>query len=124
MTYGVASCASCAFSSGLGRSGALKKASCVQMVSDPQKALCIVCGTGSAGLRHLQLIHNATDVRLAALPIRPERRQELASLGVPVMECWGQAALLGATQAIISTEPCRHGASVIDSLHAGSSIHC
>ena len=92
------------------------------MVSDPQKALCIVCGTGSAGLRHLQLIHNATDLRLAVLPIRRERRQELASFGVPVIESWGQAALLGATHAIIATDTWRHGADVIDAVKAGCQI--
>ena len=91
-------------------------------MAEPQKAFCVVCGTGSAGLRHLQLIHHATDVQAAALPIRTGRRKELEAFGFQVFESWGQAALLGVTHAIIATDTRRHDADVVDAVKAGCQV--
>jgi len=92
------------------------------MPGEPEKPLCVVCGTGSVGLRHLQLMRAASDVRVAALPIRGEREGELAALGFKAIHSWGQAALLGATHAIIATDTRRHGADVMDAVKAGCQV--
>src|SRR5207244_494038 len=76
----------------------------------------------SVGLRHLQLIHNATEVRVAALPIRSNRRRELAGFGFPVIASWREAGLLGATHAIIATDTGRHATDVSDAVKAGCHI--
>jgi len=92
------------------------------MVRGARKTLCIVCGTGSVGLRHLQVIDRAADVPVAALPIRPERHGELAALGFRVVESWRHAALLGATHAIIATDTWRHGIDVADAVKVGCQV--
>ena len=90
--------------------------------TESRKPLCVVCGTGSAGLRHLRLIHHAAHVPVVALPVRPERRAELVALGFRVLENWAEVADLGATHAIIATDTRRHGEDVADAVKSGCEV--
>lgn len=81
--------------------------------------LCVVAGTGSIGARHLSAIQHALDLPVMALPMRSERRADLASRGFAVADSWEDARERGATHAIIATTTSRHRRDAEAALAAG-----
>lgn len=84
--------------------------------------LCVVVGTGSIGQRHLRVLQSGGPVNVIAFPIRAQRRQELRTQGIPVVQDWSQVAEQGVTHAIIATDTRRHPADVQAALDAGCHV--
>ena len=74
----------------------------------------VVYGTGSIGFRHLQLLAGPL-----ALPVRPERRRELAGAGYPVVNSLNEAREKGARACVIATDTGRHLADAREALELG-----
>lgn len=84
--------------------------------------LVAVFGTGSIGTRHLSVIQSLPDARALAIPVRPERRAQLARTGYRVCESLDQAAEAGAQLAIIATDTRRHLADAQAALQLGFAV--
>jgi predicted dehydrogenase len=67
-----------------------------------------VIGTGSIGMRHLDVLRRMPGVRPVAVPARAERVTELKQAGYEVAEDLRGAASMGATRCIIATDTGRH----------------
>lgn len=88
----------------------------------PVKPICVVMGTGSIGQRHLTVLPSAGNAQAVAFPIRSQRRSELKAAGFQVIQDWDEATQLGATCAIIATDPSRHKDDVQAALKAGCNV--
>jgi predicted dehydrogenase len=82
----------------------------------------VVVGTGSIGLRHIRVLRSIPGVRVLAMPVRPQRRAELVNEGVDVVADWRDAALHGATYAVVATDTGRHVADAEAALAAGCDV--
>jgi predicted dehydrogenase len=67
-----------------------------------------VVGTGGIGMRHLTVFGQMAGVRAVAVPVRPERLQELAQAGVATARDLDEAVRSGARLGLIATDPARH----------------
>lgn len=63
-----------------------------------------VVGTGSAGMRHLDVLRQLDGVESIAVPKRPERAAELAGAGQAALRDLREVVASGATRAIIATD--------------------
>ncbi|WP_394848573.1 Gfo/Idh/MocA family oxidoreductase [Pendulispora brunnea] len=67
----------------------------------------LVLGTGSIGMRHLQVLSEIEGIRAVAVPARAERVDELATQGHAALAL-EDALALGPTAAIVATDTGRH----------------
>ncbi|MBI4354231.1 MAG: Gfo/Idh/MocA family oxidoreductase [Candidatus Omnitrophica bacterium] len=81
-----------------------------------------VVGTGSIGTRHLRVLTQSGGLCPIAVPIRAERRGELAAQGFSTAADVREAAELGATAAIIATDTGRHLRDGLDALDQGLNL--
>ena len=81
-----------------------------------------VLGTGSIGMRHLEILRQLQGVQPVAVPIRPERCSELANAGYTTASSVEAAIHQGATLCIVSTETGRHVQDSLDALQAGIDV--
>ncbi|MDE2291370.1 MAG: Gfo/Idh/MocA family oxidoreductase [Elusimicrobia bacterium] len=80
-----------------------------------------VLGTGSVGTRHLSAFQDA-GARAVAVPLRPERRAELAAAGFETAESLAAARALGASACVVATDTCRHVADALAAVAAGFDV--
>jgi len=78
-----------------------------------------VLGTGSIGWRHLAVLKSMPNVRPIAVPLRLERRAELAREGYDVCGNIEQALAAGARIAFIATDTSRHAKDALAALKLG-----
>lgn len=85
----------------------------------PSRLTICVVGTGSIGLRHLNLLKGVPEVSVLAVPRRPGRAAELRAMGIETVEpeLLGEIAVDGA---VIASDTAHH---VADSLRFGSGVH-
>lgn len=85
--------------------------------------LCVaVLGTGSVGMRHLEVLARLEGVRPIAVPTRPERLHELQRVGYFLASNVEAAAEQGATLAIIATDTARHVEDGLAALAGGCDL--
>jgi predicted dehydrogenase len=82
----------------------------------------VVLGTGSIGSRHLSVIRTLPEAKALAIPVRTQRRVELAQAGYLVCDSLEAAAAQGATRAIIATDTGRHLADAQAALGLGFAL--
>jgi len=70
--------------------------------------LVAVIGTGSIGMRHLEVLRQIVGVRTVAIPWRQERIHDLKKAGYAVVERLEDAVCWGATLGIVATDTGRH----------------
>ena len=82
-----------------------------------------VIGTGSIGLRHLQVLQGVPNVRPIAIPHRHDRRDELDRLGFLTSVNLGEAVKTWNIEGcIVASDTSRHLADGVDALSHG--LHC
>jgi predicted dehydrogenase len=80
----------------------------------------MVLGTGSIGMRHLNLLTSMEDVQVTAVPTRPGRAAELRAQGIDARESIEEALALAPVGAVVATDTGRH---VRDGLKCVSICH-
>lgn len=98
-----------------------------QVEPQPQtegRATCCVAvlGTGTIGLRHLDLLGQIDGVRPLALPTRRERLHELGQAGYATAEGLEEAIRIGATLCVIATDPKRHLEDALAAMDRGLDV--
>lgn len=78
-----------------------------------------VLGAGSIGARHLAVLTDAKEFSPIAVPLRPERVEQLARQGHQTARDLADAAAQGATWCIIATDTGRHVEDGIKALDSG-----
>jgi predicted dehydrogenase len=73
-----------------------------------QDSIVAVVGTGSIGMRHLDVLRRISGVRPVAVPCRPQRMTDLEKAGHEVVRDLQEAVSLGATRCIIASDTGRH----------------
>src|SRR3989338_2038605 len=68
----------------------------------------VVLGTGSIGMRHLEVLRGIPPAHPVALSIHPQRRLQVEARGHATVRDLDQAVQLGATHCIVATETGRH----------------
>lgn len=86
------------------------------------KPKCVVVGTGSIGLRHLNVLTNSNKVSVFAFPKREERKAELVSKGYSVVNSWTQVQELEIQNAIIATDTLQHPLDIKAAFQAGCDV--
>lgn len=82
---------------------------------EPELHTIAVIGTGSIGMKHLAALRQIAELRLVAIPTRPERISQLEAAGYTTAKNPYDAARLGARLCVVATDTSRH---VQDSLSA------
>lgn len=72
-----------------------------------------ILGTGSIGSQHLLALHRWGQTPMWAIPLRPDRRDDLERLGYSVCESLPDAVAHGASFAIIATDTRRHSSDAM-----------
>lgn len=72
------------------------------------KKMVVVMGTGSIGLRHLEVLRRMEDVNVVAVPVHREKIPILEKDGFVCAKDLQQAVSRGASFCIIATDTCRH----------------
>lgn len=67
-----------------------------------------VVGTGSIGMRHLEIFRRLPGIRVVAIPVRAERRGELKEQHYAVTDTLEDAVEQGARWCVVATDPGRH----------------
>jgi len=78
-----------------------------------------VVGTGSMGMRHLQVLAAADDVEVVAVPCRPSRVGVLSEEGYSTASSIQRAAQLGARFCIIASDTSRHVEHCLEAFRNG-----
>lgn len=68
------------------------------------------------------MLQQLPDVRVLAMPVRPERKGELEAQGITVAADWAAAHALGATHAIVATNTARHATDAADAIRSGCEV--
>ena len=92
------------------------------MDGDGGRLTIAVLGSGSIGLRHLNVIRSSANVQPIAIPLRAERRIELIHMGYKVAESLKMATGQGVSLAIIATDTHRHLMDSQEALRLGFSL--
>lgn len=88
-----------------------------------ERALCVaVMGTGSAGMRHLDVLKRLQGVRMLAVPIRPDRLPQLKEQGFDTAAGLEEAVRLQASRCIIATDTGRHAEDSLAALERGLNL--
>lgn len=82
----------------------------------------LVHGTGSIGMRHLEVLRTQLSVETAALPVREERVSSLELQMYGPVQSYAAARELGVTAAIIATDTGRHLSDATAALEAGCHV--
>jgi predicted dehydrogenase len=82
----------------------------------------LVCGTGSIGLRHLNVLRNRLGLDPLALPARRARIPELQAEGIRTVETWHVAAAYRPRFVIIATDTSRHLVDASEALALGADV--
>ncbi len=82
-----------------------------------------VLGTGSIGLRHLEVL-KALGAHAIAVPIRPGRREALEAQGWATAESLADAVALGAQAAVVASDTRRHPEDACAALALGLPVLC
>lgn len=93
------------------------------MVSTPRSSgsVVLVVGTGSAGMRHLQVLAQQ-GVSVVAVPARPERALEIRRQGIPAANSLAEGLALLPRAAVIATDTGRHRDDALTCLRAGCDV--
>lgn len=81
-----------------------------------------VLGTGSIGMRHLATLAAMEGVRPLAIPLRPERRTELARRGYRTAASVTEARQMGVGLCIVATDTGRHLEDGLAALEQGCAV--
>lgn len=81
-----------------------------------------VVGTGSIGLRHLNILKEIPGVEPVAIPKRAERRAALSAEGWTVCAGLAEAAEQGARTAVIASDSGAHAADALKALDCGMDL--
>lgn len=81
-----------------------------------------VLGTGSIGMRHLDLLGRVDGVSPLAVPTRPARRHELVQAGYTTAEGLEEAVRMGAALCVIATDPKRHLEDALAAMDRGLDV--
>ena len=81
-----------------------------------------VIGTGSIGMRHLDLLRTIQGVQPIAVPTRPSRLGELDALGYATAKDLKAAAQQGARLCIVATDTGRHDSDSLAALEHGMDV--
>lgn len=82
----------------------------------------LVHGTGSIGMRHLDVLRRRLGVETVALPTRPERADAAELRDHHPVHSYAEARALGVTAAIIATDTGRHLADAAAAIEAGCDV--
>jgi predicted dehydrogenase len=82
----------------------------------------LVHGTGSIGMRHLDVLRRRLGVETVALPTRPERADAPELREHHPVRSYAEARALGVTAAIIATDTGRHLADATAAIEAGCDV--
>jgi predicted dehydrogenase len=94
----------------------------VEVVHSGPAVSVVVCGTGSIGMRHLQVLRNFLHLDPVALPTRSARVPELQAAGIRTVESWQLVRENPPKFAIIATDTSRHLADATVALELGAHV--
>ncbi len=81
-----------------------------------------VLGTGTIGLRHIEVLRQMPGVQPLAIPVRPERLSPLRRGGYRVTADLDQAAAQGASHCVVATDTGRHTADALTAMEHGLEV--
>src|SRR3989338_351606 len=82
----------------------------------------VVLGTGSIGMRHLEVLRGIPPAHPVALSVHPQRRLQVEARGHATVRDLDQAVQLGATHCIVATETGRHMEDSLSALERGLDV--
>ncbi len=82
----------------------------------------VVRGSGSIGMRHMQVLRDRVGCTVIAVPMRAGRAESLAAAGYTVAASIQDAQGQGATLAVIATDTLRHLAHATEALQCGMDV--